>query len=343
MGSFSRKEEARFMKVLVTGLGGFLGGALGERLLQQGHQLRTLSRRPLPGWEQRGVEVVLGPLESRPAVLEACRGVELVFHVAAKAGIWGSYLDYYQSNVEGTQNVLEGCLACGVPRLVYTSSPSVVFDGLDHVGVDESKPYARSHLNHYSETKAVAEQAVVAANGKGGLATVSLRPHLIWGPGDPHILPRLLQRADAGRLMRIGDGSNLVDMTYVDNAASAHLLAAEGLTPTSAQAGKAYFITNGSPVKLWQWIDDILLALGRSPVKRRVSLAQARWLGGVLEWLYRTWRLPGEPPMTRFAACQLGTSHTYDIQAARRDFGYEPQVGYDEGMSRMLDYFRRQG
>jgi nucleoside-diphosphate-sugar epimerase len=329
------------MKVLVTGLGGFLGGAIGERLLQQGHSLRTLSRRPLPAWEQRGAELVLGPLESREAVIEACRGVDLVYHVAAKAGIWGSYLDYYRSNVEGTRNVVEACLACGVPRLVYTSSPSVVFDGKDHQQVDESQPYARSHLNHYSETKALAEQLVLAAHGRGGLATVSLRPHLIWGPGDPHILPRVLQRADAGRLMRIGDGRNLVDMTYVDNAAEAHLRAAESLGLQAPQAGKAYFITNGTPVRLWEWIDEILQSLGRKPIRRRIGLAQARWIGGALEWLYRTWRLPGEPPMTRFAACQLGTSHTYDISAARRDFGYEPSVDYAEGMRRLVDHFRR--
>ena len=328
------------MKILITGLGGFLGGALGHRLLAQGAQLRTLSRRPLPKWEQLGVEVVRGPLEDRVCVMEACRGVNQVFHVAAKAGVWGSYAEYFDSNVVGTRNVVEGCWAGGVTQMIYTSSPSSVFDGQDCLGCDESKPYPEQFLNYYSESKAVAEQAVIAANGQRGLATVSLRPHLIWGPEDPHILPRLVRLADAGRLRRVGPGNNLVDVTYVDNAVDAHLCAARDLRPDSPQAGKAYFISNGSPVRLWQWIDEVLQGLGRPPVRGHLTTAQARLVGGILEWLFRTLRLPGEPPMTRFVACQMGTSHYYDISAAERDFGFVPSVSLETGMERTLSYFR---
>jgi len=331
------------VKALVTGLGGFLGGALGRRLLDQGVQLRTLSRRPLPQWEQLGVEVILGPLEDRVCVTQACRGVEAVYHVAAKAGVWGSYVDYYDSNVQGTQNVLEGCWAAGVSRLIYTGSPSAVFDGKDCLGSDESKPYPENFLNFYSETKAAAEKLVLSANGRQGLATVSLRPHLIWGPGDPHIWPRVLKLSEAGRLRRVGDGQNLVDMTYIDNAVEAHLCAGRELSPDSPQAGKAYFISNGSPVRLWDWVEQILRELGRPPVRGQISLEKARLVGGVLEWLYRTLRLPGEPPMTRFVACQLGTSHYYDISASARDFGYRPVVDFELAMQRTLSSFREAG
>lgn len=326
------------MRAFVTGVGGFLGGAIARKLLIQGIQVRTLSRRPLPEWERQGVEVVRGSLEDLSSVLEGCREQQQVFHVAAKAGVWGSYLDYDDSNVVGTRNILQACRHCGVEQLIYTSSPSVTFDGKDSLGVDESKGYPEYFLNFYSETKARAEQMVLQANGLSGLATVSLRPHLIWGPGDPHLLPRLLAAADAGRLRQVGKGDNLVDITYVDNAAQAHLLAAQRLAPGSPQAGKAYFISDGSPVRLWTWINQILEGSGRQPVTGQISLAKARLAGGLLEWIYRTLRLPGEPPMTRFAACQLGTSHYYDIGASQRDFGYRPEVSFEDGMASMLSH-----
>ena len=327
------------MKILVTGMGGFLGGALSHRLLEQGHQLRTLSRRPLPDWEALGVEVLRGPLEDPQSVLQACHGVEQVFHVAAKAGVWGTFSEYWDSNVEGTRNVVQACHTHGITRLIHTSSPSSTFDGKDCLGADESKPYPEHFLNYYSETKAAAEKVVKAANGQHGLATVSLRPHLIWGPGDPHILPRVVKMSDLGRLRRVGPGDNLVDITYVDNAVEAHICAARDLSLSSPQAGKAYFISNGAPVRLWQWVDEVLRGLGRPPVTSHITTAKARLAGGFLEWLYRTLRLPGEPPMTRFVACQMGTSHYYDISASERDFGYRPVVGFEEAMERTLRHF----
>lgn len=328
------------MRVLVTGLGGFLGGEIGRLLLLQGAQLRTLSRRPLPEWEARGVEVLSGALEDPRSVAKACRDQQVVFHVAARAGVWGSFSDYEDSNVVGTINVLEACQDAGVKKLIYTSSPSVTFDGGEACGVNESKPYPEYFLNFYSETKARAEKQVLLANAVGGLSTVALRPHLIWGPGDPHLLPRLLAASRAGRLRQVGAGNNLVDITYIENAAQAHLLAEQKLEADSPLAGKAYFISDGEPVSLWNWIGQILEALGYAPVRGQVSLQQARLLGGALEWLYRTFRLEGEPPMTRFTACQLGTSHYYDLSAARQDFGYQPVVAFEEGMRRMLSYFR---
>lgn len=320
------------MRALVTGGGGFLGRAIVRRLQERGDEVTVLARRPQPDLQ---VKLALAPLEDRSAVQAACQDQDVVFHVAAKAGLWGTYTEYYESNVVGTRNVLEGCRAGGVRKLVYTSSPSVTFDGKDHCGADESLPYPDSFLNFYSETKAIAEREVLSANGPE-LATTALRPHLIWGPGDPHILPRLVKRARAGRLVRVGPGGNRVDITYVDNAAQAHLLAADRLEPGSPLAGKAYFVSNGEPVELWPWIDDMLSRLGAPPVRRSLPLGAAQLVGSLMEWFYRLARLPGEPPMTRFLAAQLGTSHWYDITAARRDLGYEPEVSVAQGMERVV-------
>lgn len=327
------------MKALVTGGGGFLGGAVVRLLRGRGWAVRSFTRSHYPWLDELGVEQVLGDLADPAAVERAVAGCDVVFHVAAKAGVWGRRRDFVATNVTGTANVLAACRRHGVSRLVYTSTPSVVHAGDDITGGDESLPYPRHFEADYPWTKARAEQAVLAANGPG-LATVSLRPHLIFGPGDPHLVPRLLAAARAGRLRRIGTRPVRVDVTYIDNAAEAHLAAADRLSPGSACAGKAYFISNGEPVDLWGFIDRVLAEAGLPPVTRTVSPWQARLAGWVLEWVYWLFRLPGEPPMTRFVARQLSTSHWYNISAARWDLGYEPRVTIEEGLQRLGEYLR---
>ena len=322
------------MKVLVTGGGGFLGGAVVRRLRGRGWSVRSFTRTAYPWLDELGVEQVLGDLADPDAVARAVAGTDVVVHIAAKAGVWGRPADFHATNVAGTANVLDACRAAGVRRLVYTSTPSVVHGGDDLEGADESVPYPTHYDAPYPATKAEAERAVLAANGPD-LATVALRPHLIWGPGDPHLIPRVLARARAGKLRRIGTRPVKVDVTYVDNAADAHVLAAEKLDVGAPPAGKAYFISNGEPVELWEFLNRILAAAGLPPVTRSVSAWKARLAGRVLETAYRWLRLPGEPPMTRFLASQLSTSHWYDISAARRDLGYEPAVSVEEGLRRL--------
>jgi nucleoside-diphosphate-sugar epimerase len=176
---------------------------------------------------------------------------------------------------------------------------------------------------------------VLKANGEHHLLTCALRPHLIWGPRDQHLIPRLLDRTRQGQLRQVGDGKNLIDAVYVENAAAAHLLAADALTPGSPVCGKPYFITNGEPVNCWQWINEILALAGLPPVQRKVSLRTAYAVGAVLEGLWTILGRTDEPRMTRFLAAQLGTSHYFDISAARRDFGYVPQISMAEGMQRL--------
>mgnify|MGYP000845356562 FL=1 len=327
------------MNVLVTGGGGFLGRAIVQRLRERGDRVRSLARNLYPELEALGVEQLRGDLADAATVTEAAAGCELVFHVAAKAGVWGDYQDYYRANVVGTANVIAACRAHGIDRLVYTSSPSVVFDGKDMEGVDESVPYPAHFEAHYPRTKAEAEQLVLAANGPM-LATTALRPHLIWGPGDNHLVPRILDRGRRGRLRRIGNRPNLVDTLYIDNAADAHLQAADALAVGSPVAGKAYFLAQGEPKPVWEVVDRILAAGGLPPVTRVISPRVAYAAGWLLEKTYSLLRLSGEPPMTRFVARELSTAHWFDLSAARRDFGYHPRISFDEGMQRLAAWLK---
>ncbi len=323
------------MKALVTGGGGFLGLYITEQLVARGDAVRVFCRGDYPRLHELGVELHRGDIRDAGAVADACAGIDAVFHTAAVPGVWGPWSHYYEINTVGTEHVIAACQKHGVPKLVYTSSPSVVFGTAPHKGADESLPYPKEYACHYPHTKALAERAVLAANGQDGLATCALRPHLIWGPRDNHLIPRLIARARSGRLRRVGDGKNLVSMAYVENTATAHLQAADALAADSPVGGQAYFINEPEPVNLWEWIDQILALVDLPPVKRRISAAAARKLGGVLEGIYRLLRLPGEPPMTRFLAAQLSIDHYYSIEKARRDFGYAPQVTFQEGMQRL--------
>jgi nucleoside-diphosphate-sugar epimerase len=307
-----------------------------------------------------GVEVVRGDIRDRNAVVEACRGVDCVFHVAALPGISMKWQAYDDVNRHGTDFVLAGCRAFGVPRLVYTSSPSVVFAGEDQRGADERASrdfeWMDAHRAYYSLSKARAEKTVLADNSRS-LRTCALRPHLIWGPRDSHLIPRLIARARAGRLRKIGDGTNLVDIAYVENVAEAHLLAADALNgevaaatgqapgkgATPNVAGKVYFLSQGQPVNCWKWIDEILALADLPPVQKTMSFKAAWRLGAACETVYRLMGLSSEPPMTRFLAAQLAKSHWFDIGAARRDLGYEPRVSTAEGMRRLGEWLRQAG
>ena len=323
------------MRCLVTGGGGFLGRYIVEQLLARGDFVRTYSRGSYPQLQSAGAETVIGDIRDAEKVANACESMDVVFHTAAVAGIWGPFEHFHSINTQGTANVIDGCLAHKVPRLVFTSSPSVTFDGNDQRNVNESAPYPEKWLCHYPETKAAAEQLVLEANGKAELATCALRPHLIWGPRDAHLIPRLLDRARSGKLRIVGNGDNLVDMVYVENAAAAHLQACDHLTVNSPVAGRAYFISQGEPVNCWEWINDIL-ALAKLPkLTRRISFLAAYRIGGVFEAVYRAMGIQSEPRMTRFLAAQLATDHYFDITRAKEDFGYVAEISTEEGMHRL--------
>lgn len=329
------------MKALVTGGGGFLGKAIVRLLLAKGFSVRTFSRNKYPELVTLGVEHLRGKLTDPLAVNAAVEGCDIVFHVAAKAGVWGTFEEYFQANVVGTENIIQACRNWDVKRLVYTSSPSVVFDGTDMDGVDESVPYPAKFHAYYPQTKARAERLVLAANDRS-LATVALRPHLIWGPEDNHLVPRILERGAKGALRKIGKRVCLVDSIYIDNAAEAHLQVAELLDIDSVVAGKAYFLSNGEPLPLWDLVNRILAAGKIPPVTRTISPGLAYAVGAVLEKSYLLFNLSGEPRMTRFVARELSTAHWFDMGNARRDFGYDPKISIDEGMRRLQVWLEKE-
>lgn len=322
------------MRTLVTGGGGFLGKAIVKQLHKRGDAIRVLARSDYPELRALGAETFQGDIRDPSAVARACIGMDVVFHVAAKAGVWGELSEYHAINVVGTQNVLDGCRAAGVPVLVYTSTPSVVHGGHSVEGADESLPYPEHHHGPYPTTKAEAEKRVRAASCSQ-LLTVSLRPHMIWGPEDPHFLPRLNARARAGRLRQIGSENPLVDSTYVENAAQAHLLAAEKLCNGAPLGGKAYFVTNGEPVGCWTLINALLEATGAPPVRGKLPVWFAAGTARTLETCWSALGIRSEPPLTPFLVQQLTTAHWFNIDAARRDLGYVPTVSLEEGLRRL--------
>lgn len=327
------------MKALVIGGGGFLGAAIVRQLLSRGDSVRSLGRGAYPALSALGADVRRGDITRSADVVSAADGCDVVFHTAAKVGVAGTRAEFERTNVEGTRNVLSACRTLGIRRLVYTSTPSVISAAGSVEGANESAPYAAHFPAEYPRTKALAERLVLAANGPA-LQTVALRPHLIWGPGDTQLVPRIIAQAQSGKLRILGDGRALIDVTYVDDAAAAHLLACDHLGPGSACAGKAYFLSQGEPVAVGDMINRILEAAGIAPVTRHLSPSVAFAFGAVLEVAHRLLGLEGEPRMTRFLARQLSTPHWFDISAARRDLGYSPRVSLDEGLRRLGDSLR---
>lgn len=322
------------MKALVTGGGGFLGSNLVMALRARGDEVRVLARGDYPALRALGAETVRGDITDAAATSSACAGIDVVFHTAAKAGGWGDPKEYEATNVTGTQNVVDGCKRAGVPVLIHTSSPSVVHAEGDLEGVDESIPYATHFTAHYPRTKALAEQLARGASD-ASLKVIALRPHFIWGPGDRHIVPRLLARAKAGRLRRIGSRDPKCDTIYIDNCVHAHLLAADRLRAGAELGGGVYFVSDDQPIGLWTMADRMIACAGVGPVTRSVPASVAWFAGATLEAAHWVLGLDSEPVITRFGASELSHAQWFDIGAAKRDLGYAPLVTLDEGLRRL--------
>lgn len=359
------------MLYLVTGGGGFLGRHIVARLRERGDSVRVFGRGAYPDFDAAGVEVRQGRLQDPNALDVACAGVDGVFHVASKTGIVGRYAEYFQANVLGTRELIAACLRQSVKCLVYTSTPSVVFGASAIVNGDESLPYPSNFLTHYAETKAQAERCVLAANG-AYLRTCALRPHLIWGPGDTNLLPRMVARAKAGKLMQVGKGQNLISVSYVENTAQAHLAAMDALAAEIAHApnrdhatviasseaspvfcstgttgapgvgeecvdnvcGRVFFVNELAPVNCWGFINRLLAVCGVGPIQKRLSFRVAYAAGFSCEQLGR-FRPGWEPPMTRFLALQLAKDHSFSPLAAFRALRWQPQFSIEDGLERL--------
>lgn len=330
------------MRILVTGYGGFLGAAVCRQLIAAGFKVRGLARSSYPELEKLGVEAIAGTVTCPETCQRACADCNAIVHTAAKAGVWGAWSEYYQINTLATTHLLDAAIGNRVTAFVHTSSPSVTFDGQHQSGVDESAPYPSRWLCYYPQTKALAEQAVIAAAKTGQLVTCALRPHLIWGLGDPHLFPRVIERTRSGRLRRIGSGENLIDVVHVDNAARAHVLAVEKLLQGDQQLnGQAFFITDGRPVACWEWVSRIICTAGLEIPKSSISFATAYRLGAILEAVYWLTGRQSEPPMTRFVAAQLAQDHYFSIDKARKLLGYAPAVDVDSEFQRCETWLQK--
>lgn len=322
-------------RALVTGGGGFVGIHIVKQLRAAGIDCLVLGRNTYPEAEKLGARCVRCDIRDATAVRQEITDVDTVFHVAALAGIWGDWEEYYQINVRGTENVIAACRENGVQNLIYTSTPSVVFNGDDIIEGDESLPYGKKVLCNYAKSKIIAEKNILASNSDS-MKTCAIRPHLVWGPGDPHLIPRLLERGRKKELKKVGSCKNLVDISYVENVATAHLLAAKNLESTGTAAGKAYFISQGEPVNLWEWVDELFATFEVPALTKRIPFPLAYSAGAILEVIHRVVVPVREPKMTRFLAEQLAKSHCFSINNAKRDLGYKVEISTREGMKRML-------
>jgi 2-alkyl-3-oxoalkanoate reductase len=328
-------------RLLVTGYGGFLGQSICRQLIAAGHKVRGLARNPYPSLAAIGVETITGDATRLEDCRRTMQGIEGVIHTAAIAGVWGARATFESINVDATRFLLQAAKESEVAAFVYCSSPSVTFDGLPQKGIDESVPYPKQWLCDYPRTKAVAESLVLASNNSSSILTCALRPHLIWGEGDPHLIPRLIARCQSGRLRCVGDGRNLIDTVHVDSAAHAHCLAVEALLQKKRNvAGRAFFITDGMPVGCWDWISQILLGAGLEPPNKRISVKAAYRVGYLLELAYHGLRIEHEPPMTRFVAAQLGVDHYFSIDSARKELGYQPISDRQAKFDAMIPWLR---
>ena len=327
------------MNILVTGGGGFMGMALCKRLVADGHQVTSFSRWEYPLHWALGIGSIQADIRDPEAVSEACKGMDVVFHLAAKVGIWGNYEDYESINVTGTINVIDACRNHGVGRIVFTSCSSVIFDGSDLDEIDETYPYPNDLGSHYATSKMHAEKLITEANSEN-LKTISLRPHLVWGPYDAHLIPGILRTAASDKLRRIGDKEHFIDTIYIDNMIDALVLAAEALESNPDAPGEILFITNGEPSKVWDFINSIRDIAGHPPVQQSIPERRALFAAGISELFHKIFNIKSEPFMTRYAIRELCANHLYNSSKARRILGYEPRVSYADGFKNLREYLK---
>ncbi len=326
--------------ILVTGGGGFLGYAIIKKLVKANKSVTSFSRNFYLKLKDLNVSEIKGDITDYTSIEKAMHNIDTVFHVAAKPGVWGSYSSYYKTNTLGTQNVISACIKNNVSKLIYTSSPSVIFNGKDMEGVNESTPYPLKFHSHYSKTKALAEQMVIKASSDI-LKTISLRPHLIWGPNDNHLIPRIIKRADRLiKIGKIGKQDKLVDTIYIDNAAQAHILASKKLDLNQALSGRTYFISQDKPVYMWEMINNILKAAKLKPVTKTIPYSAAWLAGTIIESIYKIFKIQKEPQITRFVAKELATAHWFDISAAKKDLEYTPEISTEQGLLILENWFK---
>lgn len=328
------------MKILITGGKGFIGNSIAKKLSMLGHEISTVSRSS----DYRKKEYITAhhqyDLSKDNLNHQILKNIDVVFHVAAKAGIEGKYNDYYASNYLATKLLLDACKSSSVQNFIYTSSPSVVFTKEPIKNANENLPYIKNKVSPYAQTKAIAEKEVLNSNDNINFKTIALRPHLVWGEGDPHLLPKVIRRHAEGKLKIVGDGLNQVDLTHIDNVTHAHVTAMNALISNKPVGGKAYFISQSEPVQLWKWLNDLFIKLKLPPLKKRVSFQKAYLAGMVAESLWGLFNFSKDLPMSRFAACQLSHDHWFSNYAAEKDLGYRPIISMEKALDKTIPWLQ---
>jgi nucleoside-diphosphate-sugar epimerase len=314
------------MKVLVTGATSMIGRVTVQELQRRGDEVNVLQR----GDSDLDVTVFRGDIRDAAVVSEAVAGCDVVIHAAAKVGLIGKYKEFHDINVLGTRNVVEAAVDAGCRGVVYVSSPSVSYSRIP-VNGEASPPAIDDVLGHYSKTKSIAERAVTAETR---LATVAIRPHLVWGPGDTQLVGRIVERARQRRLTLVNRGEAIVDTTYIDNVADALVAAAERIGVQENLNGKALVVSNGEPRTVASLVESICTAAGVPFAPRSISLGAAVRLGTFIEILFKL-KPFAEPPLTKFTAYQLGISHWFDISETRELLQWSPRISLDEGFERL--------
>jgi len=327
------------MKILVTGASGFIGGRFARFALEQGLDVRVTGRREdaVEHLVRRGAQFVSGDLSDPEVALSLCSDVEAVVHCAGAVGVWGRYDSFHRGNVLLTENVIEACLKRRVRRLVHLSSPSIYFDGRDHVGLREEQVPKR-FSSHYARTKFLAEQRLFGGQ-EFGLEVIALRPRFVTGAGDVSIFPRLIAMQRKKRLAIIGNGLNKVDFTSVHNLNEALFNA---LLAAGPALGKAYNISNGAPVPLWDVVNYVLRQLELPVVTRHVPISLARSVATLNEGLCSV--LPGrpEPAISRLTVDVMSRNFSLDISQAREQLHYEAKADLCSALDEFCRWWRAQ-
>ena len=325
------------MKVMLTGGTGFVGGNLAKKLVAGGNRVNCLVRKTsdVERLKILGVELFYGDVSNLDSLLEATKGIEIVFHSAALVTDWGDRKEFYRVNVEGTINVLRACEKNQVRRVVHVSSNDAIWRFDNHIDVDENFPYPRKYKHPYCETKAESEKLALKYDSEGRVETVVIRPCMVWGPGDKVILPRIVQLALEGNLFLIGGGGNLISINYIENLTDSMMLASE----KKEARGKVYFINDGIKITFADYLSSLLTSLGIewSP-GRSVPYTLAYGLASGMEIWAKLLRSKTPPVLTRYAVAAMGRNLNYTIEKARRELDYQPQVKLDEGMKQLKNW-----
>ncbi|MGV8861680.1 MAG: NAD-dependent epimerase/dehydratase family protein [Pseudomonas sp.] len=327
------------MKILVTGASGFIGGRFARFALEQGFTVRVNGRRA-EGVEhlvRRGAEFIQGDLSDPELVQRLCHDVEAVVHCAGAVGVWGRRQDFQQGNVQVTENIVEGCLKQQVRRLVHLSSPSIYFDGHSHLGIKEEQVPKR-FINHYAATKYLAEQKVFGAE-EFGLEVIALRPRFVTGAGDNSIFPRLLNMQRKKRLSIVGNGLNKVDFTSIQNLNDALL---SSLLAAGSALGKAYNISNGTPVPLWDVVNYVMRQMELPQVTRYRSYALAYSAAALNEGACLLWPGRPEPTLSRLGVQMMSKDFTLDISRAQHYLDYQPRVSLWTALDEFCGWWKAQ-